>query len=150
MKIDAVPGITRTTGSPPTLGGYPVVCAELCGLGHAAMRQTAHADGAARLPALAGQRRQDGRSRPQAEQRRRRPAPAVARPTARRSSPRTAAARATRSRTPGRPAAPARTSTTSSPNKDAAFIEESITDPGAEIAPGYSDGIMPTNFGQTL
>src|SRR3954466_7625881 len=43
MKIDAVPGITthyRVT--PIRLGTYPVVCAELCGLGHAFMRQTAH------------------------------------------------------------------------------------------------------------
>src|SRR3954454_19276394 len=43
MKIDAVPGLTthyRVT--PIKLGTYPVVCAELCGLGHAFMRQTAH------------------------------------------------------------------------------------------------------------
>jgi len=44
MKIDAVPGITTeyritTTGD---VRNYPVVCAELCGLGHATMRQTAH------------------------------------------------------------------------------------------------------------
>ena len=43
QKIDAVPGIAtnfRITTSRE--GEYPVVCAELCGLGHAAMRQTAH------------------------------------------------------------------------------------------------------------
>ncbi len=43
LKIDAVPGITTnfkaTTIDEP--GTYPVVCAELCGLGHAVMRQTA-------------------------------------------------------------------------------------------------------------
>jgi cytochrome c oxidase subunit 2 len=43
LKIDAVPGITTnfkaTTMDSP--GTYPVVCAELCGLGHAVMRQTA-------------------------------------------------------------------------------------------------------------
>lgn len=42
MKIDAVPGVTtdfRVT--PNRRGTYPVVCAELCGLGHAYMRQTA-------------------------------------------------------------------------------------------------------------
>src|SRR3954465_4183708 len=43
MKIDAVPGITTHYRVTPTkLGTYPVVCAELCGLGHAFMRQTAH------------------------------------------------------------------------------------------------------------
>ena len=44
LKIDAVPGITTeyriTTTNRPR--NYPVVCAELCGLGHATMRQTAH------------------------------------------------------------------------------------------------------------
>jgi cytochrome c oxidase subunit 2 len=42
MKIDAVPGVTtnyRVTAN--RRGNYPVVCAELCGLGHAYMRQTA-------------------------------------------------------------------------------------------------------------
>ena len=43
MKIDAVPGITTTYRvTPDRPGRYPVVCAELCGLGHAYMRQTAH------------------------------------------------------------------------------------------------------------
>jgi cytochrome c oxidase subunit 2 len=42
-KIDAVPGIDTRYGVNTTrVGEYPVVCAELCGLGHAAMRQTAH------------------------------------------------------------------------------------------------------------
>ena len=43
MKIDAVPGHHDDYRVTPTkLGTYPVVCAELCGLGHAFMRQTAH------------------------------------------------------------------------------------------------------------
>ena len=43
MKIDAVPGITTHYRVTPTRNGaYPVVCAELCGLGHSTMRQTAH------------------------------------------------------------------------------------------------------------
>ena len=43
MKIDAVPGITTGYRVTPTkLGDYPVVCAELCGLGHAFMRSTVH------------------------------------------------------------------------------------------------------------
>src|SRR3954453_2330038 len=46
MKIDAVPGITTHYRITPKKTGhkvaYPVVCAELCGLGHAFMRQTAH------------------------------------------------------------------------------------------------------------
>ena len=36
MKKDAVPGIDVTyTVTPNRLGAYPIVCAELCGLGHA-------------------------------------------------------------------------------------------------------------------
>jgi mono/diheme cytochrome c family protein len=34
--------------------------------------------------------------------------------------------------------------------KDAAFIHESIVDPNAEIASGYSAGVMPQTFGQQL
>ena len=34
--------------------------------------------------------------------------------------------------------------------KDKAFIQESITDPQKEIAPGFQGGIMPHNFGQSL
>lgn len=43
MKIDAVPGIdTHVRMTPTRLGEYAVVCAELCGLGHSTMRQSAH------------------------------------------------------------------------------------------------------------
>jgi cytochrome c oxidase subunit 2 len=40
MKQDAVPGIeTKTRVTPDREGTYEVVCAELCGIGHATMRQ---------------------------------------------------------------------------------------------------------------
>ncbi len=43
MKVDAVPGVTTGYRVTPTkTGDFPVVCAELCGLGHAYMRQAAH------------------------------------------------------------------------------------------------------------
>jgi cytochrome c oxidase subunit II len=39
QKQDAVPGeVTRVQITPTKTGEYPVICAELCGLGHAAMR----------------------------------------------------------------------------------------------------------------
>lgn len=42
MKVDAVPGIeTSYRITPVRRGAYPVVCAELCGLGHSLMRNTA-------------------------------------------------------------------------------------------------------------
>jgi cytochrome c oxidase subunit 2 len=41
LKSDAVPGITtHIRATPNKLGTYRVVCTELCGLGHATMRQT--------------------------------------------------------------------------------------------------------------
>ena len=43
LKIDAVPGITTQIRVKPTkTGTFPVVCAELCGLGHSVMRQSSH------------------------------------------------------------------------------------------------------------
>jgi cytochrome c oxidase subunit 2 len=44
MKIDAVPGIDTHVRVTTTArrGEFPVVCAELCGLGHSTMRQSAH------------------------------------------------------------------------------------------------------------
>jgi len=39
LKADAVPGITNTlTFTPDKVGTYPIVCQELCGLGHNTMR----------------------------------------------------------------------------------------------------------------
>jgi cytochrome c oxidase subunit 2 len=34
--------------------------------------------------------------------------------------------------------------------KDAAYIERAIEEPGADIAQGFQDGIMPANYGDTL
>jgi cytochrome c oxidase subunit 2 len=42
LKSDAVPGLTtQVRVTPDRVGEYQVVCTELCGLGHATMRQTA-------------------------------------------------------------------------------------------------------------
>ena len=42
LKQDAVPGIrTQMRVTPSREGNYPVVCAELCGIGHSTMRQEA-------------------------------------------------------------------------------------------------------------
>lgn len=50
MKVDAVPGVTTGYRVTPTkLGTFSVVCAELCGLGHAFMRQAAHVMPAAKF-----------------------------------------------------------------------------------------------------
>src|SRR3954454_23390654 len=55
MKKDAVPGIKVTYGvTPNRIGAYPVVCAELCGIGHATMRASAIVEPPAKFTAWLG------------------------------------------------------------------------------------------------
>ena len=63
QKIDAVPGIDTSylVTTTDVKGDFPVVCAELCGLGHSTMRQTAHVRDEAGLRQVAvGPARQGG------------------------------------------------------------------------------------------
>ena len=63
MKIDAVPGITTSIRvTPNKRGTYPVVCAELCGLGHAFMRQNARVVSRAEFDRWLQSRRERGGS----------------------------------------------------------------------------------------
>jgi cytochrome c oxidase subunit II len=149
MKIDAVPGVdTELRITPKTNGEYPVVCAELCGLGHSVMRQTAHvvdqaefdrwleqrAAGAAEGGGSGEEEGGGGGGAPDGK------------------------AVFTDSGCGGCHAlADAGTSGGTGPDldeslagKDDAYIEQSIVEPSAEIAEGFSDGIMPPNFGDTL
>jgi cytochrome c oxidase subunit 2 len=148
MKKDAVPGIDvsyRVT--PNRLGSYPIVCAELCGLGHAVMRSQAVVDTPEKFDAWlaalgkpaapAGGGGGGGGAAPAADGK----------------------AIFTGDSNCGTCHTLADAGTTGSigPNldtalkgKDAAFIKQSIVDPSAEVAKGYQDGIMPPNFGQTL
>jgi cytochrome c oxidase subunit II len=162
MKIDAVPGITTHYRVTPTkVGDHAIVCAELCGLGHAFMRQTAHvmskpafaawvrrasrAGGAPGAPAGGG-----GAGQPAG-------APSAADAQAKQifanGEPKTDATACGGCHT----LAEAGTNGQVGPNldkalkgKDAAFILQSIVDPNAEVAPGFSKGIMPPNYKDTL
>jgi cytochrome c oxidase subunit 2 len=149
MKIDAVRGIdTHIRVTPNRIGTYPVVCAELCGLGHAAMRTDAHVvsrqdfdawlqkqqagPGAAAGGATAGG---GGGGAPDGK--------AIF----------TGAAGCTSCHT----LADAGATATVGPNLDKvvptltpAEIKQSIVDPNAVITPGFSPSIMPGNFAQTL
>ncbi len=149
MKIDAVPGLlTKYRITPNRLGTYPVVCAELCGLGHAAMRSTVHVVTPAAFKLwIAKQAR--GAAAPA-------PAPSGG-------GEATAAGRMIFTQT-AQPAcgschtlAAAGTTGTTGPNlgqvlkgKDAAFIRQSILTPNAQIAKGFSPNIMPENYATTL
>jgi cytochrome c oxidase subunit II len=143
LKIDAVPGInTSLRATPKKVGEYPVVCAELCGIGHAAMRQTAHVVTPEEYQGFIERR---GRTEEQAAAEEEGAAPDGA----------------TVFEEAGcggcHALADAQTTGGTGPDldevladQDAAFIEESIVDPDKEIAQGYSAGVMPGQFGQTL
>ena len=160
MKIDAVPGITTNYRvTPKRLGNYPVVCAELCGLGHAYMRQTAHVlasedfDAWVRRASRSGQQAGGGGAGGGG---------AAAAAAAKRSTPRRSSRRAT-SRPARRPAAratrwptraptrrPGRTSTSRWTARTPPSSSAPSSSPNADIAKGFGEGIMPPNYGETL
>jgi cytochrome c oxidase subunit 2 len=157
MKIDAVPGITTSYRVTPTaVGDHAIVCAELCGLGHAFMRQTAHVMSRADYEAFvrrAGGRAGGGGGGAGGGGGGQAGAAADARQlfTAGKDSSGATPCGACHT------LAEAKTSGTTGPDldqvlrgKDPAFIKESILDPDAEVAKGYAKGIMPPNYKSTL
>ena len=152
MKIDAVPGIVttyRVTPKRSAIGAHQIVCAELCGLGHAFMRQTAHVMSKDDFTAWvrknsAQQGGGGGRAGGAAPD---------AKTLFTNGKDSTGATPCGACHT----LSEAGTTGTTGPNldqvlkgKDEAFIKESIEKPDAEIAPGFSKGIMPPNYGSTL
>src|SRR4051794_7535294 len=154
MKIDAVPGITtsyRVTPKASAIGPHQIVCAELCGLGHAFMRQTAHVMTKPQFAAWvrktsAPQGGGGGGGGGQA-------AAPDGKAVFTNGKDSTGAAPCGACHT----LSEASTTGTTGPDldqvlkgKDAAFIKQSIVQPDAEIAKGYAKGIMPPNYGSTL
>jgi cytochrome c oxidase subunit 2 len=150
MKIDAVPGIdthlrVTTTGR---MGEFPVVCAELCGLGHSTMRQSAHVmtreDFEARLAELQRESRGgdegDGGGGA-AETDAKTLFTDAAEPTACQSCHTLADAGATGTTGPNLDEV--------LPDRSEEEIRQSIVDPDAEIAEGFSPGLMP-RYGDSL
>jgi len=149
-----VPGITTGFRLTPTkLGVFPVLCAELCGLGHSVMRQSAHvvpraefdkwlADKQAGGQAGAGGAGGAGAGNTADTE------PKDGKALFNEVEPKCASCHTL---------SDAGADATIGPNldeslkgKDAAYIETGIKDPEAELADGFSGGIMPPNFGQTL
>jgi cytochrome c oxidase subunit 2 len=152
MKIDAVPGITthyRVT--PNRLGNYPVVCAELCGLGHAFMRQTAHVLPKAEFAAWV-QKMTKPASTPAAGSGG--AAPAVNAKALFTQGQTTTGATACggchKLADAGTAGGVGPDLDTALKGKDAAFIKQSIVDPNAEIAAGFDKGIMPDTYEKLL
>ena len=148
MKIDAVPGIDTHLRVNPTLRGtFPVVCAELCGLGHSVMRQDAHVVSKAAFDTWLRNRARGPAPRAGGGQQ------AGGGAAAAQGKPVFNAAGCSACHT----LADAKATGTVGPDldtalkgKDEAFIRTSIVDPNAEIAKGYSANVMPPNFKQTL
>jgi cytochrome c oxidase subunit II len=155
MKIDAVPGITThyrvTPKNPAAIGDHAIVCAELCGLGHAFMRQTAHILAPAAFdkwvqkmtakPAAGGGGGGGGGAAVNAKQ---------IFTSGNADTGATACATCHTLADAGAKGQVGPDLDKVLQGKDAAFIKESILTPDKEIAPGYQPGVMPPNFGDTL
>jgi cytochrome c oxidase subunit 2 len=150
VKIDAVPGITtRLRVTPTKLGTFPVVCAELCGLGHSVMRSTAHVVTPAAFDRWLADRQAPPAAAGGGETRQLSQADLIA------------LGRETFSGDGGCGAchrlADAGTTGGTGPDLDTALrgqsedeIRTDIIDPNAKIASGYAANIMPPTFEQTL
>jgi cytochrome c oxidase subunit II len=153
MKIDAVPGITTnyriTPKDPAAIGDHAIVCAELCGLGHAFMRQTAHVLSRADFAKWV----QKMTTRPAAGGGGGAAAAVDAKALFSSGDADTGATACATCHTLADAGAKGQVGPDLDKvlkGKDAAFIKESILTPDKEIAPGFQPGVMPANFGDTL
>jgi cytochrome c oxidase subunit 2 len=138
QKQDAVPGITTHLKiTPNKLGTFPVICTELCGLGHAVMRSRAIVmEPAAFQKWLA--RAKKGISGPGAGL-------AVFNNNGCGSCHTFKPANATGKVGPDLDDLKASADKAGKPEEE--FVRESIVDPDAYIAPGYPPNVMPKTFG---
>jgi cytochrome c oxidase subunit 2 len=146
QKQDAVPGLpTKLVVTPTRTGVYPVVCVELCGLGHSTMRSTAvvmtesdydawYHKSAAAAAAPAGGGALAGL--------------AVFNASGCSACHTFTAAKATGKVGPDLDKL--KQEAAAAHQQLDAFIKQSIVDPNAYIAPGYQKGVMPPTFGQTI
>jgi cytochrome c oxidase subunit 2 len=151
IKLDVVPGITTSYRiTPDRIGTYPVVCAELCGLGHAAMRSTVKVVSPAQFKTWLSS--QTGGAQAKA------PAPSGGGGGAANAA---ALGKQTFTGVGGCGAchtlADAGSTGTTGPvldkvlkGKTPAFIKTSIVSPNAFVEKGYPPNVMPQNFGQQL
>lgn len=153
IKKDNVPGIvTRAFVTPSRLGSFPLICAELCGLGHSTMRTRAHVVEPAEYKSwVAEQQRKQGvePGAPPGAARRAPKAPVAGAALAARGSQVFTAQGCASCHTLEAAGSKATIGPDLDRNlaaRDRAFIRRSIADPSAEIAAGFKDGIMPATF----
>jgi cytochrome c oxidase subunit 2 len=141
QKQDAVPGSVNTLAiTPDRMGSFPVICTELCGLGHALMRSTADVMPRDKFLSWAkGQQKKLGGSGGSAGL-------AVFKAQGCSSCHTFAAAKATAKIGPDLDKLPAEAQRAGQPLDQ--FIHESIVNPNAYVEPGYPKNVMPTIFAQ--
>jgi len=142
QKQDLVPGIkTSIIVTPTRTGVFSLVCAELCGVGHATMRATVRVVSQQDFAAWVKERSAGGGG----------------------GADKAAALFASAGCGGCHTFTPAGTTSEIGPNLDnlvaaaqkagqdpADYVRDSIVDPGKVIAPGYQDGVMPSSYGETL
>ena len=142
QKQDLVPGIkTSIIVTPTRTGVFSLVCAELCGVGHATMRANVRVLSQEDFAAWVEERKSGGGGGADAA----------------------AAIFADAGCGGCHTFAPAGSTGEIGPDLDnlvaaaqkagqdpADYVREAIVDPGKVIAPGYEDGVMPPSFGETL
>jgi cytochrome c oxidase subunit 2 len=158
QKEDIVPGlVTQLHITPTRLGTFPLECTELCGLGHSLMRSEAIVMTSKAFDAwLKQQEKAAG------------PATSTSSSTtATSTTPSTSASGLSVFNGNGCSAchtlSAAKATGTVGPDLDklvayatqakqplASFVQQSIVDPGAYVQPGYTNGLMPTNFGTAI
>ncbi len=136
MKQDAVPGITtRTYVTPTQVGTFPVICTELCGLGHSTMRSRARVLTAAEFDRWVEEQKRlaaEGASVQGKELF-----------TGECGSCHTLADADTQGQV-----GPDLDNALQGANEE--FIRTSILEPNAEIAEGFEPDVMPQDYGETL
>jgi cytochrome c oxidase subunit II len=137
QKQDAVPGQeTKLVITPTKLGSYPVICTELCGLGHALMRSTAIVMRPAAFQAWVQEQKNAARAPGgQAGQ-------AVFTSNGCASCHTLKAAGAQGTAGPDLDKLPAYAKQAGRPLED--FVRQSIVDPNAYVQPGFPQNLMPS------
>lgn len=152
MKVDAVPGITTSYRITPIReGNYPVVCAELCGLGHSVMRQTAYVQSPAKFDAWLAKQTQPAPA-PEAGGTGSAPAAIDAKAIFTTGNGNSIACgschQLAAAGTPAGGIGPELDKVL--PGQTAAMVKESIVDPEKLATKGFPSGVMPANFAETL
>jgi cytochrome c oxidase subunit II len=143
-NMDIVPGLTTTINVTPTrVGTYPVICNELCGLGHATMRSTAQV-----MTPTAFDKWLKGQSKAVSSPNPGTAGAAVFKNNGCAACHTLSAASATGKVGPDLDKLPAEAQGAKQPL--ASFIRTSITDPNAYVAPGYPKNVMPATFGKAI